>query len=134
MGAVDGAWLAYALLIWKLPDGHEGEVRLHTTGAASHAERKILVVGTSHTLVSLLGGKKGFVGGWHRYPWGSKIRPLGPLGASHGHSAALFTLLLEQLQTCYVCYPCSAPSSPVLRHSAKPYFKLILTVSQCGEY
>lgn len=86
-------------------------------------------MGTSHTLVSLLGGKKRFVGGWHRYPWGSKIRPLGPLGASHGHSAALFTLLLEQPQTCYVCCPCSAPSSLVLRHSAKPYFKLILTVS-----
>lgn len=51
-------------------------------------------MGTCHTLVSLLGGKIGFVGGWHQYPWGSKIRPLGPLGTSHGHVAALFTLLL----------------------------------------
>lgn len=56
MGAVDGARLARALLIWKLPDGHVGEVRFHTAGAAGHAEGRVLIVGTGHTLVSLLGG------------------------------------------------------------------------------
>lgn len=112
VGAVDGAWLAHALLIWELPDGHEGEVRLHTTGAASHAEGRILVVGASHTLVSLLGGEEGFVGGRHRHPQGSRIRPLGPLCASLSHSAAQSTLLLGQPRTYCVCCPCSAPSSP----------------------
>lgn len=68
MGAVDGARLARALLIWELPDGHEGEVRFHTTGAASHAEGRVLVVGTGHTLVSPLGGEERFVGA------GSRIR------------------------------------------------------------
>lgn len=38
VGAVDGARLAYALLIRVLPDGHVGEVWFHTTGAASHTE------------------------------------------------------------------------------------------------
>lgn len=38
VGAVDGARLAYALLIRVLPDGHVGEVWFHATGAASHTE------------------------------------------------------------------------------------------------
>lgn len=38
VGAVDGARLAYALLIRVLPDGHIGEVWFHATGAASHTE------------------------------------------------------------------------------------------------
>ena len=63
MGAVDGAWLARALLICELPDGHEGEVRFHPTGAASHTERRVLVVGTGHTLVSFLGREEGLEGG-----------------------------------------------------------------------
>lgn len=103
VGAVDGARLARALLIWELPDGHEGEVRFHTAGAASHAEGRVLVVRAGHTLVSLLGGKEGFVEGWHRYPQGSRIRPLGPLPGSHGHSAARSPCSWD---------PCSSPSSP----------------------
>ena len=63
MGAVDGAWLARALLIWELPDGHEGEVRFHTTGASGHTEGRVFVVGASHTLISLLGREGGFVRG-----------------------------------------------------------------------
>lgn len=61
VGAVDGARLAYALLIRVLPDGHVGEVRFHTAGAASHTGGGVLVVGAGCTLISLLDRQEGSV-------------------------------------------------------------------------